>query len=149
MKSRHKNVPETITMATSDNSRVKVSTPSEAAELFNQYFVSIFASDKGTPAPEWENGQLPDSDPFLTDVILSVSEVELILLNLDASKATGPNELPAKILKETADVIMAPSVTESFKSLYFLLFLKSWRGAYSVLLGTMFSILSAHVSMAS
>ena len=33
-------------------------------------------------------------------------------------------------------------------SRYFLLFLKSWRGAYSMLLGTMFSILSAHVSIA-
>ena len=116
VKSKHKNVPETITMATSDNSRVKASTPSEVAELFNQYFVSVFASDQGTPAPERENGQLPDSDLFLTDVILSVSEVELTLLNLDASKATGPDELPAKILKGTAEVI-APSLTELFNKL--------------------------------
>ena len=80
--SKHKNVPETITMATSDNS-----------ELLNQYFASIFPSDQGTPASERENGQLPDSDPFLTDVTLSVSEVELILINLDASKATRPDEI--------------------------------------------------------
>ena len=89
VKSKHQNVPGTITMATNDNSRVKASTPSEVAELFNQYFVSVFVSDQRTPAPERENSQLPDSDPFLTDVILSVSEVELILLNLDASIATG------------------------------------------------------------
>ena len=113
VKSKHKNVPETITMATSDNSRVKASTPSEVAELFNQYFVSVFASDQGTPAPERENGQLLDSGLFLTDVILSVSEVEQTLLNLEASKATGPDELPAKILKETAEVI-APLLTELF-----------------------------------
>lgn len=62
-------------MAASDNARVKASTPSEAAELFNQYFASVFASVQGAPAPERENGQLQDSDPFLTDVILSVSEV--------------------------------------------------------------------------
>lgn len=73
-------------MATSDNARVKASTPSEVAELFNQYFASVFASVQGTPAPERENGQLQDSDPFLTDVILSVSEV-----------ATAPDWLPAKI----------------------------------------------------
>ena len=79
-------------MATSDSSRVKASTPSEVAELFNNYFVSVFASDQETPAPERYNSQLPDSDPFLTDVILSVSEVELILLNLDASIATGSDE---------------------------------------------------------
>ena len=49
----------------------------------------------------------------MTDVILSVSEVQLTLLNLDVSKATGPDELPAKIFKETAEVI-APSLTELF-----------------------------------
>ena len=49
--------------------------------------MSVFASDQETPAPERENSQLPDSDPFLTDVILLVSEVELILLNLDASNS--------------------------------------------------------------
>ena len=49
--------------------------------------MSVFASDQGTPAPERENGQLPDSGLFLTDVIISVSEVELTMLNLDASKA--------------------------------------------------------------
>ena len=70
--------------------------------------MSVFASDQETPAPERYNSQLPDSDPFLTDVILSVSEVELILLNLDASIATGSDELPAKILKESADVIAHP-----------------------------------------
>ena len=35
------------------------------------------------------------------------------------------------------------------RSRYFRLFLKSWRGAYSMLLVTMFLILSAHASMAS
>ena len=80
------NFPETITMATSDNARVKASTPSEVAELFNQYFASVFTSVLGTPAPERENGQLQDSDPFLTDIIHSVSEV-----------ATAPDQLPAKI----------------------------------------------------
>ena len=73
VKSKHKNVPETITMATSDNPTVKASTPREVAELFNQYFVSVFASDQGIPAPERENVQLQDSNPFLTDVSLSIS----------------------------------------------------------------------------
>ena len=113
--SKQNNAPEAIAimLATTDKSRVKASTPSEVAEFFNQYFVLVFASDHVTPAPERENGQLPNSDHFLTGVFLSVSEVDLILLNLDASKATGPDELLAKILKETADVI-APSLTELF-----------------------------------
>ena len=127
VKSKHKNVPETITMATSDNSTVKASTPNEVAELFNQYFASVFASDQGIPAPERENVQLQDSNPFLTDVSLSVSQVELILRNLDTSKATGPDELPARILKETADVI-APSLTELFnKSLWLGYLPEDWK----------------------
>ena len=48
----HKKVPETITITTSDSSRVKASTPSEVAELFNHYFVSVFVSDQETPVPE-------------------------------------------------------------------------------------------------
>ena len=112
------NFPETITMATSGNARVKASTPSEVAELFNQYFASV----QGTPAPERENGQLQDSDPFLTDVILSVSEV-----------ATGPDYLPAKILRETTDVI-APSLTELFnKSLRLGCLPEDWKLANIVL----------------
>ena len=114
-------------LATTDKSRVKASTPSEVAELFNQYFVLVFASDHVTPAPERGNGQLPNSDQFLTGVFLSVSEVDLILLNLDASRATGPDELPAKILKETADVI-APSLTKLFnKSLRLDCLLEDWK----------------------
>ena len=58
-------------------------------------------------------------------LILSVSEVEVTLLNLDASKATGPDELLAKFLKETADVIAA-SLTELLnKFLGFLIMLVS------------------------
>lgn len=85
-------------MATSDNSTVKASTPSEVAELFNQPFAAVFASDQGIPAPERENDKSEDSNPFLTDVSLSVSQVKLILRNLDTNKATSPDELPAKIL---------------------------------------------------
>ena len=44
------------------------------------FCVSILRLFRGLPAPERGNGQLQDSDPFLTDVILSVSEV-----------ATGPD----------------------------------------------------------
>ena len=99
-------------MATSDNSTVKASTPSEVAELFNQYFASISSIAQGIPAPERENDQPQNSNPFLTDVSLPVSQVELILRNLNTSKATDP-DIPAKILKETADAI-APLLTELF-----------------------------------
>ena len=47
-----------------------------STSILRQYFASV----QGTPVPERENGQLQDSDLFLTDVILSVSEV-----------ATGPD----------------------------------------------------------
>ena len=50
------NFPETITMATSGNARVKASTPSEVAELFNQYFASVFCVCSGNSSAwkgEW------------------------------------------------------------------------------------------------
>ena len=41
-------------------------------------------------------------DLTLSDLTLTVTQVLDVLANLDASKATGPDEIPAIILKETA-----------------------------------------------
>jgi len=41
--------------------------------------------------------------------VLNVSEVEAVLNSLDPNKATGPDEIPARILKETATTIASCS----------------------------------------
>ena len=45
--------------------------------------------------------------------MLHIGEVEAVLKSLDPNKATGPDEIPARILKETATTI-APSLCKLF-----------------------------------
>ena len=49
----------------------------------------------------------------LSDLTLTVTQVLDVLANLDASKATGPDEISARILKETVYKI-TPSLCELF-----------------------------------
>ena len=85
----------------------------------NDNFRSIFATE--TPLmPDLLNWPSPYAD--MADIKIMESGVLKPLKSLKAHKAPG---------------------------LVFLLFVKSRRGTYSMLLGTMFSILSVHVSMAS
>ena len=49
----------------------------------------------------------------LSDIVLHVGEVEAVLKSLDPNKGYGPDEIPARILKETATTI-APSLCKLF-----------------------------------
>ena len=49
----------------------------------------------------------------MTDLTFSEAEVSCVLRSLDSNKATGPDGIPARLLKETADVI-GPSLCELF-----------------------------------
>ena len=48
---------------------------------------------------------MESDEPIMTDLIFSEAEVSCVLRSLDSSKATGPDGIPARLLKETADVI--------------------------------------------
>ena len=63
-----------------------------------------------TPVEEYDG---PNVDVTLSDLTLTVTQVLDVLTTLDASKATGPSEIPARILKETGYEI-APSLCELF-----------------------------------
>ncbi|CAB4010489.1 Hypothetical predicted protein [Paramuricea clavata] len=82
------------------------SCPRDIAELFNDYFFSIVSgSDKTT---QTDNPSSP-TDSNLSESILSLDDVLAALLSLDTNKATGPDEIPPRILKECAYQI-APSL---------------------------------------
>ena len=49
------------------------------------------------------------SDTVISDLTLNESTILAALKALEVGKATGPDEIPAKLLKETASVI-APSL---------------------------------------
>ena len=91
------------------NSR-SASTPPEVAELFNEHFASVFSQrtlDDPPPLQTTSPGQA------LTDVILTTKEVLEALSSLDTNKASGPDGITSRLLKETAEQI-APSLTQLF-----------------------------------
>ena len=99
--------------------------PQEIANLFNSYFISVFS-----PSAEiiLEDRPLPD-EPYMTELCLTVTEVQATLEALDVTKATGPDGIPAHLLKETASVI-APSICKLFnKSLTLSIVPNEWKNA--------------------
>ena len=68
------------------------------ANMFNH--APVFSRKKAN-----EEGGIESDEPIMTDLIFSEAEVSCVLRSLDSSKATGPDGIPARLLKETADVI--------------------------------------------
>ena len=71
------------------------------AERLNTQFVSVFTSDDGKHLPD--KGLSPYSEMGI--IQFTQPGIEMLLKNIDQTKATGPDELPARILKETAKEI--------------------------------------------
>ncbi len=99
-KSRH--IPDSISY------KNKTETDSsKKADLFNSFFFDNFTLGDGD--------ELPAADEFinlnLSQIVVSVAEVRLALSTLDPSKATGPDDLSCRILKECA-AELAPSLTK-------------------------------------
>ncbi len=102
-KSRH--IPDTIYYLDQ-----KETQPKEKASLFNRFFASNFTqSDTGRSMPSVPLFQ----NDYLSNLTVSTDEVELALLNINTTKATGPDELSGTILKECAREL-APSLTKIF-----------------------------------
>ena len=94
-------------MATA-NLRATADTPEEIADIFNSYFTSVFSVPQEDKVDHGA-GKFPAAEPPFSDIVLHVREVEAVLKSLDPNKATGPDEISARILKETATTI-APSL---------------------------------------
>ena len=87
-------------------------TPEEIADIFNNYFTSVFS----VPQEDKEDngiGKLPAAEPPFSDIVLHIGEVVAPKKSLEPNKATGPDEILARILKETASTI-APSLCKLF-----------------------------------
>ena len=76
--------------------------------MFNKYFASVFSINKKNKESVIESDEL-----IMTDLSFSEAEVSCVLKSLDSNKATGPDGISARLLKETADVI-TPSLCELF-----------------------------------
>ena len=70
-------------------------------ECLDTQFVSVFTSDDGKHLPD--KGLSPYRE--MDTIQFTQPGIEILLKNIDQTKATGPDELPARILKETAKEI--------------------------------------------
>ncbi|KAL9962114.1 hypothetical protein ACROYT_G031188 [Oculina patagonica] len=82
------------------------------AELFNAYFCSVFTSSKQDKARSLQMYPMR-MNMEISEITLSFNEVRDCLSILDPSKATGPDGIPARILKECSEQI-APSLCALF-----------------------------------
>ena len=99
----------------------------EKADAFNTYFASVFTSDSNYSLPLISPSQ--SSSNFLDSITVSEFEVQSLLSSLSPSKATGPDGIPAYILKRCSKVI-APSLTVLFElSLQQGVFPSEWKSA--------------------
>lgn len=115
LKSKSSNFPQTMSMASDNNTRIKANDPDDIANLFNRYFTSVFTTDHGTSI--MDDLQPDDTDESLLTssgtLTFTKETVEASLKKLDPSKALGPDGIPARLLKETA-IQVAPSLCALF-----------------------------------
>ncbi len=89
----------------------------------NKYFVSIFSSDSDVASEHHDHLQKIQFE----NITLLEEEVLAVIMNLDHNKAHGPDNMPARLLKETASQI-APSLCSLFnKSLGIGVVLDEWK----------------------
>ena len=83
----------------------------EKAEILNRQYFSVFT-------PENTDEQLPplnDNFQSMPEIKVTILGTEKLLKNLDPTKATGPDQIPARILKQFA-AEFAPHLTTIFNT---------------------------------
>ena len=101
-------IPDSSADQSQNPSRVSADTPAGIADLFNRFFASVFTIDSAV-----EKTACIRSDTVISDLTLNESKFLAALKALEVGKATGPDQIPAKLLKQTASVI-APSLCKIF-----------------------------------
>ena len=108
-KSKSRGLNSEISMASDQvpsPSRVTAVTPDGIADLFNIYFVSVFRSDSASNAnTDTETLLQANRDPCLSSLNFATIDIVSVIKGLDASKATGPDNIPVRLMKEMVDVI--------------------------------------------
>ena len=79
------------------------------ANVLNCHFSSVFTHDEETTLPDMD----PSPYPSLPDIDINIAGVTNLLKEVDPYKATGPDCIPAKLLKEMAEEL-SPSLTLIF-----------------------------------
>ena len=85
----------------------------DKANIFNDFFQSVFLQNNAVECNENDRHYYSNAESFLNEIVLTQSEVYACLLEFDPGKASGPDNIPAKILKLTAEQI-SPSICRLF-----------------------------------
>ena len=101
-------VPDSPADQSQNPSRLSADTPAGIADLFNRFFASVFTIDSAV-----EKTACIRSDTVISDLTLNESKFLAALKALEVGKATGPDQIPAKLLKQTASAIV-PSLCKIF-----------------------------------
>ena len=95
-KSKSRHIPNIVSSAVNsgtnedDPARISADNPSDIADMFNSYFTSAYTS-----ADNYEDTDHEQAEPaVMTDLTLTVEEVQAALESLDITKATGPDGIP-------------------------------------------------------
>ena len=81
------------------------------ADILNWQFISVFSVEDTTTKPTPSG----DAFPSMPDVVVSVSGVHKLLSNIKPKKASGPDSIPCRVLKEVA-LELAPVLTDIFNT---------------------------------
>ena len=73
----------------------------DKAEILNHQFMSVFTREDTTTLPEKE----PSPYPAMPNIQISVFGVQKLLMKIAPKKASGPDLLPARFLKEMAEPV--------------------------------------------
>ena len=109
---------------------VKVSDAQEKAELFNNYFNSVFKRDDCPPLHEdYFLSDCHNDNQSLNNITLSPSMVMEFLNQLNISKSCGPDGITSRLLKECSKSLSVPLCTLFNKQLDSGCFPKVWKTA--------------------
>ena len=85
--------------------------PKVKATILNDQFCSVFSDPSKEPAKIYESKRIPT----MRNIKVSIKGVEKLLANINPNKATGPDEIPGKLLKLGAKEL-APSLSVLFQA---------------------------------
>ena len=85
-------------------------TPATKAEALNQQFVSVFTREDLDAMPD----KGPSPHPDMAPIVITVNGIRKQMANLKVNKATGPDDIPARFMKECADQL-SPILAQIFQ----------------------------------
>jgi hypothetical protein len=85
-----------------------VTEPKEVAKLFNDYFASVFTPENTTHLPDFPQRPEVNTVNKLSGVNFTIEAVVKALSKVRADKATGPDNITSRLLREIQTTIHHP-----------------------------------------